>query len=176
MVCVDLIVPLSLILVFQGPSGVPISANDGFVGPRVSSQRLRWPEIGTRVGPRTAGRRYTRDAGRLNLDCVPIHTTVSLMTRRIIRWKRQRGALPSGRAVWIDVRKLDRAWKLGDRSFYLGWGGGEIDGIHERYDQFGQWIFETHDYVEMPFVGATALGGISFVGGRHRFAVTQIQP
>ena len=83
--------------------------------------------------------------------------------RRAIRWVRQWGG--SDRVVWINVAKLDAAWRAAEPDFYLGLGGGPMDGIHYRYARFGRWLAHLQGRVWMPHIGIYE-GGVSFTDGR----------
>lgn len=91
------------------------------------------------------------------------------MLNRIIKW--QRAGIREDVTIWIDVAKLDAAWKL-DRKFYVGLHGhGDRKTIPSvgKYQRFGRWIRLRRDPVEMPHVG-TRQRRVLFTNGRHRFA------
>ena len=68
--------------------------------------------------------------------------------------------------VWIDIGKLDAAWRQ-DHGFYVGSGGD--GGIRTRYPDFGEWLTQGHP-VEMPEVDLGYRDVPAFTNGRHRFA------
>lgn len=68
--------------------------------------------------------------------------------------------------VWIDVARLDEAWR-GDGSYYVAFGG--QGGSKERFARAGERFMaglETY----MPEVCLEADGTVTFTDGRHRFA------
>jgi len=74
---------------------------------------------------------------------------------------------PDDVAIWIDVTKLDEAWRL-DRGFYIG-AGGSGAAIDNRYEGFGRWLASSSCRIELPVV-AIEDKAVSFSDGRHRFA------
>ena len=66
--------------------------------------------------------------------------------------------------VWLDVTKVDEAWKSTDQ--YVVAGG--ANGHGNRYNQAGEW-FAANGFSDMPFITVNS-GRISFTDGRHRFA------
>jgi hypothetical protein len=79
----------------------------------------------------------------------------------VIRWKRQ--WVGSERVVWINVDKLNSAWRR-DTGFYFRLGSC-------KRHPFGVWLrrFGNTERAWMPLVGYY-FGYISFTDGRHRFA------
>jgi hypothetical protein len=79
--------------------------------------------------------------------------------------------------VWVSAAKLDRAWKK-DESFYIAPGGTGPSSIGGRYQQFEGFLTRARQIgtpVEMSQVYVDEAGGVSFVDGRHRFAVLRDQ-
>lgn len=74
---------------------------------------------------------------------------------------------PDDVAIWIDVLKLDEAWRL-DEGFYIG-AGGSGPAIDNRYEGFGRWLASSSCRIELPMV-AIEDKVVSFSDGRHRFA------
>jgi hypothetical protein len=77
--------------------------------------------------------------------------------------------VPANPSVWIDVARLDAAWRGSQQ--YVGFGGQAVPGGSakpERYEGFGLWLEPGVD-VHMPFVSLED-EGVSFTNGRHRFA------
>jgi hypothetical protein len=67
----------------------------------------------------------------------------------------------SDRIVWIDIDKLDKAWRR-DRTYYLS------RGIPNRT---AAWITRLNfRRIPMPHLGVDDKGIVSFTDGRHRFA------
>jgi len=86
---------------------------------------------------------------------------------RIIRWTPE---WPDDVIVWIDVAKLDAAWRL-ERDFYVGADGyGPRSTSLGKYLRFGRWLRgRRDDLVKMPHVSVWKRM-VSFTNGRHRFA------
>jgi hypothetical protein len=79
--------------------------------------------------------------------------------------------------VWVSVAKLDRAWKK-DEPFYIAPGGIGPSSIGGRYEQFETFLEAARRHrtpVEMSQVYVDEAGNVSFVDGRHRFAVLRDQ-
>jgi hypothetical protein len=77
--------------------------------------------------------------------------------------------IPANPWVWIDVARLDAAWRGSGQ--YVGLCGQALPGgnaMPERYERFGLWL-NGRDDVHMPFVSLDG-EGVSFTNGRHRFA------
>jgi hypothetical protein len=68
--------------------------------------------------------------------------------------------------VWIDVARLDEAWR-GDGSYYVAFGG--QGGSEERVARAGE-RFMAGLETWMPEVCLEADGTVTFADGRHRFA------
>jgi hypothetical protein len=68
--------------------------------------------------------------------------------------------------VWIDVAKLDASWSKDDG--YIGPGG--AGGIRTRYPDFGRWLQNAPEPVEMSEVSIDWRGNAMFINGRHRFS------
>lgn len=81
---------------------------------------------------------------------------------KIIRWKRQWSDL---RVVWINVAKLDAAWKLDDD--YIVIGKSDLGG---RYQNFGRFLLLYDKPIWMPTVSPLEGGAVGFTDGRHRFS------
>lgn len=81
-----------------------------------------------------------------------------------IRWVRQWGG--RDRIVWVDVRKLNRAW-MRDRGFYIPVGTGLR---LYKYNRFGLWLAQHGGTrVHMPHIDVSN-NVVCFTDGRHRFA------
>jgi 8-oxo-dGTP pyrophosphatase MutT (NUDIX family) len=71
--------------------------------------------------------------------------------------------------VWVDVGKLDAAWRASSGDFYIG-PGGTGAAIGDRYADFGDFV-ATGRAIEASRVSYTAWNdGVTFGDGRHRFA------
>ena len=71
------------------------------------------------------------------------------------------------RVAWVNVAKLDAAWKLDDECYFIPPGPYEL---HSRYGRIPIFL-ETHKGpIWMPTVSPTAGGAVGFTDGRHRFA------
>lgn len=102
----------------------------------------------------------------LELPTKPVRVIGQIVARRMtryLRWKRQWGG--SDRIVWVNVAKLDAAWKW-DSSYYLA--PNVIDAKHERFDR---WLAENAmtERIEIPHISVYQ-GIASFTDGRHRFS------
>lgn len=88
------------------------------------------------------------------------------MTHRNIKWTPQ--WYYGGKVVWIDVNKLDQAWKR--NSLYIGSvRTKQYFNNKPKYYRFGSWISNYRGHVRMPHVHLCG-NGVSFADGRHRFA------
>src|SRR5665213_2075537 len=95
------------------------------------------------------------------------------MAVRIIRWVRQWGG--TDRVVWINVAKLDAAWRFAEPNSYIA--SADIasadrmpdNGSIYRYTGFGEWLASARQRVWMPHICVYA-GGVSFTDARHRFS------
>lgn len=68
--------------------------------------------------------------------------------------------------VPINVSKFDEKFKKSWQ--YIGHNG--VDGIKDRYSQFGDWLHKTDEDIEAPLVGVSKSGDVDFTNGRHRYA------
>jgi hypothetical protein len=69
--------------------------------------------------------------------------------------------------VFVDVSKLDAAWKK-DGNFRINVGGG--NGIGDRYANAKEFISDTANKVRMPEVAIDKTGRVIVKDGRHRLA------
>jgi hypothetical protein len=69
--------------------------------------------------------------------------------------------------VNVDVQKIDQSWKK-DHEFYIGPNG--ENGIRNRYGNFGEFMKNTKDAIEVSEIGVGENGQVYFTNGRHRFA------
>ena len=69
--------------------------------------------------------------------------------------------------VWVDVERLDLAWRCTKEYVGLHGTGAAISG---RYKKFGEWLARAERAVEMPTIRLRDDGQVSFTDGRHRFA------
>ncbi len=67
----------------------------------------------------------------------------------------------------VKTEELDKAWKRGDPTEYVG-NGGE-NGIGDRYNQIGEHL-KNNPELHMPIVDIGTNGDLRFVDGRHRTA------
>jgi len=90
------------------------------------------------------------------------------MTRQIIDWKFIHPAggwdVEPDAVAWIDVSRLDEAWRATDQ--YIEPGG--INGQDNRYARVGAW-FRENRYCNMGFVSLDE-NKVRFTDGRHRFS------
>ena len=85
--------------------------------------------------------------------------------RRRLEWIHQ---WPPGDAiVWIDVTKLNAAWRR-ERGYYISVRG---RGSRYKYTRFGQWLGTAIGPIWMWHIGIDDQSGqVGFTDGRHRFA------
>lgn len=92
------------------------------------------------------------------------------MSKRIIEWR----FMPPGEGwddyesdvvVWLDVPKVDAAWKRSDQ--YVLPGG--ANGQDKRYTLAGTW-FAQYPFSNMLVINLEPDGSVTFTDGRHRFS------
>src|SRR5690348_17291819 len=99
----------------------------------------------------------------------------SVRSPNVIQWQPARpGSIERGEdtIVWVDIAKLDAAWRR-DIENYIGPGGtGAI--IGRRYPAFGEWLPTRQEKVRTPEVyivpesGRPSMrGAVTFGNGRH---------
>lgn len=74
---------------------------------------------------------------------------------------------PGDAIVWIDVAKLNTAWRR-DRAYYIRVAGRVS---RYKYTRFGRWLGPAVGPIWMPHIAIDDRNGaVGFADGRHRFA------